>query len=138
MSLERFVQAQEGVYPRALAELRAGRKQSHWMWFIFPQIDGLGTSPTARKYAIANLDEARAYLGHPILGPRLLRCCRALLSVQGRSASEIMGYPDDLKLRSSVTLFSQASDTHLEFKEVLEKFFGGMPDDRTIELLNAV
>jgi len=134
-ALERFVAAQERVFDDALAELRRGRKQSHWMWFIFPQLAGLGSSPTAARYAIQSLDEARTYLSHPILGPRLLQCCRAILSVQGKSASEILGYPDDLKLRSSMTLFALAGETHPEFNEVLAKYYGGQPDPRTVELL---
>lgn len=136
-NLSRFVSAQEHIFGTALSELRRGRKQSHWMWFVFPQIDGLGSSPTAIKYAIKSLDEARAYLSHPMLGPRLLDCCRALLSVGGRSASDIMGYPDDLKLRSSMTLFSLVADSQPEFREVLDKHFGGHQDPRTIELLSA-
>ena len=135
-NLSRFLSAQEHIFATALSELRRGRKQSHWMWFIFPQIDGLGSSPTAMKYAIKSLDEARAYLNHPILGPRLLDCCRALLSVSGKSVSEIMGYPDDLKLRSSMTLFSLVADSQPELRDVLKKYFGGQEDARTLELLN--
>ena len=134
--LVRFVYAQEFIYEVALSELRRGRKESHWMWFIFPQIDGLGSSPASKKYAIRSLDEARAYLSHPVLGPRLLECCRAILLVQGKSASDIMGYPDDLKLRSSMTLFSLVADSHTEFREVIEKYFGGEQDRRTMQLLN--
>jgi uncharacterized protein (DUF1810 family) len=135
-NLTRFVSAQEHTFDRGLSELRRGHKESHWMWFIFPQIDGLGSSSTAKKYAIRSKDEARAYLNHPILGLRLLECCRALLSLNSGSASDIMGYPDDLKLRSSMTLFSLVSVSHAEFKQVLEKYFEGQPDQRTIELLN--
>jgi uncharacterized protein (DUF1810 family) len=134
--LNRFVSAQEGVFEVALAELRRGQKRSHWMWFIFPQLAGLGYSSTSRKYAIKSLDEARAYLAHPVLGQRLLDCCRAILSVQGRSASEIMGYPDDLKLRSSITLFVLAADSHPEFRQVLDRYFGGQLDPRTLDLLH--
>jgi uncharacterized protein (DUF1810 family) len=134
--LARFVSAQEHSFDVALSELRRGRKESHWMWFIFPQLDGLGNSSTARKYAIRTLDEARAYLSHPVLGPRLLKCCRAILSVQGKSASDIMGYPDDLKLRSSMTIFSLVAAADTEFREVIAKYFGGQIDPRTVELLN--
>jgi len=134
-ALSRFVSAQEPIYDVALAELRKGRKESHWMWFIFPQLAGLGTSSMAREYAIRSLDEARAYLSHPVLGPRLLDCCGALLTVNGRSASEIMGSPDDMKLRSSMTLFSLAGSSHLEFEDVISKYFGGLHDVRTTQLL---
>lgn len=133
--LFRFVDAQHSVFDAALSELRRGRKESHWMWYIFPQVAGLGSSPAARKYAIESLEEATAYLNHPVLGPRLLSCCRALLSIEGKSASDILGSPDDLKLRSSMTLFSSVSDSHAEFDQVLERFFGGRPDQRTLELL---
>ncbi|MEO8427665.1 MAG: DUF1810 domain-containing protein [Verrucomicrobiota bacterium] len=133
--LSRFVSAQEGIFDGALSELRRGRKESHWMWFIFPQVDGFGKSSTARKYAIRNLDEARSYLSHPVLGPRLLECCRALLSVHGKSASDIMGYPDDIKVRSSMTLFSLAAVSHSEFREVIEKYFEGRLDPGTLGLL---
>lgn len=134
-NLARFVSAQEHVFDVALHELRQGRKESHWMWFIFPQLEGLGSSSMARKYAITSLDEATAYLRHPLLGSRLISCCRALLSVQGKSAWEIMGSPDDLKLRSSMTLFALIANAPPEFREVLEKFFGGGEDPRTRELL---
>jgi uncharacterized protein (DUF1810 family) len=135
-NLTRFVDAQADIFDVALAELRAGRKRTHWMWFVFPQVEGLGSSGTARRYAIRSLDEARAYLSHPVLGPRLLECCRAILSVPGKSASEIMSYPDDLKLLSSMTLFMLADDSHSEFRQVIEKYFQGQPDQRTLELLN--
>jgi uncharacterized protein (DUF1810 family) len=133
--LDRFVRAQERTYATALDELRRGSKESHWMWFVFPQLAGLGHSAMAREYAIKNLDEAHAYLAHPLLGPRLLECCRALLAVTGKSASEIMGYPDDMKLRSSMMLFSLATTTQPEFNAVLKKFFTGEPDALTFELL---
>ena len=134
MSLQRFVEAQDGVYRRALAELRAGHKRGHWMWFVFPQIAGLGSSPTAQRYAIASLDEAREYLAHPVLGPRLRESASALLDVEGRSAGEILGYPDDLKLRSSMTLFARAADDPAVFEAVLDRYYDG-PDQRTIDLL---
>ena len=132
--LDRFVSAQASVYPSALAELAAGRKRTHWMWFIFPQIAGLGSSPAAQRYAIASLDEARAYLAHPVLGPRLRECARALLAVEGKSAEKILGYPDDLKLRSSMTLFARAADDPDVFEAVLERYYDG-PDPRTLALL---
>jgi uncharacterized protein (DUF1810 family) len=132
--LDRFVAAQDGVYADALAELRAGRKRTHWMWFVFPQIAGLGSSPTAQRYAIASLDEARAYLAHPVLGPRLRECARALLAVEGRSARDILGHPDDLKLRSSMTLFARAADDPALFQAVLDRYYDG-PDPLTLKLL---
>ena len=133
--LNRFVQAQEEVYPRALAELKLGRKRSHWMWFIFPQIDGLGYSSTAKFYAIKSKDEAKAYLEHPLLGKRLMECAEALRKIEGKSAAEIFGYPDDLKLRSSMTLFASVSSADSAFSGVLAQYFGGEPDQRTLELL---
>jgi uncharacterized protein (DUF1810 family) len=132
--LDRFVSAQAGVYADALAELKAGRKRTHWMWFIFPQIAGLGFSPAAQRYAIASLDEARAYLAHPVLGPRLRECAQTLLAVDGMSAREILGYPDDLKLRSSMTLFARAADDPDVFEAVLDRYYDG-PDPRTLERL---
>jgi uncharacterized protein (DUF1810 family) len=133
--LSRFLSAQEDTFAVALSELRRGRKCTHWMWYIFPQLAGLGSSPTAEHYAIRSLEETRAYLNHPVLGPRLLDCCRALLAVQGRSAPDIMGYPDDLKLRSSMTLFSLVEGAPSEFRAVLQKYYQGQSDGRTIELL---
>jgi uncharacterized protein (DUF1810 family) len=133
--LERFVAAQEGIYEQALAELQQGKKRSHWMWFIFPQIAGLGSSSTAQFYAINGAEEARAYLAHPVLGPRLLACAAALLPHSGRSASEIFGYPDDLKLRSSLTLFAAVNDEQAVFKQLLEQFYAGQPDPATLERL---
>lgn len=132
--LDRFVEAQDGAYDDALAELTAGRKRTHWMWFVFPQIAGLGSSPTARWYAIGSLDGARAYLAHPVLGPRLRECAQALLGVEGRSAREILGYPDDLKLRSSMTLFARAADDPALFQAVLDRYYDG-PDPLTLKLL---
>jgi uncharacterized protein (DUF1810 family) len=135
--LERFVRAQDGVYDQARAELAAGSKRSHWMWFIFPQIAGLGSSPTARAFAIRDLAEARAYLAHPVLGPRLIECAATLLTVEGRTAAQIFGYPDDLKLRSSMTLFAAAAADPAPFQQVLDRFYDG-PDPRTRELLGLV
>ncbi len=133
--LNRFVQAQEDVYPRALAEIKRGQKRSHWMWFIFPQLDGLGYSSTARFYAIKSKEEARAYLNHPLLGKRLMECSETLLRLTGKSASEVFGYPDDLKLRSSMTLFATVSQPGSAFHRVLEHYFSGEMDQKTLELL---
>jgi uncharacterized protein (DUF1810 family) len=135
MTLQRFLDAQDGVYEQALAELRAGRKRTHWMWFVFPQIAGLGHSSTAAYYAIADLAEARAYLAHPLLGARLAECAEALLGVTGRTAHEILGSPDDLKLRSSMTLFAQVAGPDSVFRRVLERYYGGEADARTLDLL---
>jgi uncharacterized protein (DUF1810 family) len=133
--LNRFVQAQEEIYARALAEIKVGRKRSHWMWFIFPQIDGLGHSSTARFYAIKTKDEAEAYLNHPLLGKRLAECAEALLKIKGKPAEEILGYPDDLKLRSSMTLFASVSQPDSVFSRVLDKYYSSQPDGQTLELL---
>jgi uncharacterized protein (DUF1810 family) len=133
--LNRFISAQEGVYDRVLAELRDGLKRSHWMWYIFPQIDGLGFSSTSRLYAIKSLEEARLYLSHPILGARLKECAEAVLSVQGRSASDIFGYPDDMKLQSSMTLFALADGPGSVFERVLEKYYQGKRDARTLQIV---
>lgn len=133
--LNRFVQAQAEDYEQALREITAGRKVSHWMWYVFPQLDGLGFSPMAKRYAIKSLDEARAYLAHPLLGPRLVACAEAALTVDGRTATQIFGTPDDLKLKSSATLFSAATPPGSVFERVLAKFYGGQPDERTLELL---
>lgn len=132
--LSRFLKAQEQDYEQALREIRSGRKRSHWMWYIFPQIQGLGFSPTAQYYAIRDLQEARDYLAHPVLGARLKEISSALLGLNGLSASEIFGYPDDLKLRSSMTLFRMADLNEPVFLEVLEKYYDGKPDARTVEL----
>jgi len=134
-NLNRFVEAQEDTYQRALGEIKRGRKQSHWMWFIFPQIEGLGHSSTARFYAIKNGDEAKAYLNHSVLGARLTECSQVLLRIKGQSASEIFGYPDDLKLRSCMTLFASVSEPESVFSRVLRQYFEGQPDQRTIDLL---
>ncbi len=133
--LERFVSAQQSVYARVTAELRAGRKHTHWMWFVFPQIAGLGHSAMARRYAIGSLDEARAYLAHPVLGPRLRECTQLVLGVQGRAAHAIFGSPDDLKFRSSMTLFAQAAPDDPLFRTALDTYFGGAPDTATLEKL---
>ncbi len=134
--LERFVCAQEGDYERALAEIRAGRKKSHWMWYIFPQIQGLGFSAMSQRYAIKSLAEARAYLNHPILGPRLMACAEALLSLEDRSSDEIFGYPDDMKLRSCATLFAAISPSGSVFHRLLDRYFQGEPDPATLRLLS--
>ena len=131
--LRRFVTAQDsgGTYARAVTELRAGRKASHWMWFVFPQIAGLGYSPTARAYAITSLDEARAYLSHPVLGPRLTACAAILTGLRGRTAEQVFGEVDALKLRSSMTLFMHAAPDEALFRQVLEQYFDGIPDSAT-------
>ncbi|MGA8544626.1 MAG: DUF1810 domain-containing protein [Mycobacterium sp.] len=134
--LQRFVDAQARVYPDVLDELRAGRKRSHWIWFIFPQIAGLGSSPTAAKYAISSLDEARAYLRHDLLGPRLHECARLVNAVQDRSIGEIFGSPDDLKVRSSMTLFARATQDNQDFVELLEQYYDGEEDRLTVEQLS--
>lgn len=138
MDLQRFVDAQDdhGTYDQALSELRAGRKTSHWMWFVLPQVSGLGQSPTAKHFGIAGLDEARAYLDHEVLGPRLLECCRALLALDGgTTAEEVLGSVDAMKLRSSMTLFARADPDERLFPDVLDRFFDGTADERTIRLL---
>jgi uncharacterized protein (DUF1810 family) len=136
--LERFVAAQDraGTYDRAVAELRAGRKRSHWMWFVFPQIVGLGSSPMAQEFAIRSLAEARAYLAHPILGPRLAECARTLNAVpDDTSATEIFGPVDAMKLRSSMTLFAAAAPAEQAFADVLARYFDGKPDQATLQRL---
>ena len=134
-ALGRFVQAQETSYDQALAEIRAGRKHSHWMWYVFPQFEGLGFSETSRRYSIKSVAEAEAYLKHPVLGPRLLECAEALLAVEGRSAHDIFGSPDDLKLRSCATLFAHVSPAGSEFERLLDKYFEGEPDEKTLRLM---
>ena len=131
--LQRFVAAQDagGTYDHAAAELRAGRKTSHWMWFIFPQIAGLGYSPASRTYAITSLDEARAYLAHPVLGARLIDCAAILTGLAGRTAEQIFGEVDAMKLRSSITLFMHAAPREAVFRQVLDQYFGGEPDSAT-------
>ena len=136
--LRRFVDAQDdaAIYARARGELRAGRKRSHWIWFVFPQIAGLGQSPMSHAYAIHSLEEARAYLEHPVLGPRLRECCEALLVADpGASATEILGGIDAIKVRSSMTLFARADPTEPLFQSVLDRFYAGEPDPETDRLL---
>ena len=133
--LGRFVTAQQNVYASALAELRRGEKEGHWMWFVFPQVAGLGRSAMSQQYTIASLDEARAYLAHPILGPRLRECAGAVLATTGRSAEEILGGIDAVKLRSSMTLFHRAAPDEALFVDVLDRFFDGQVDVMTDELL---
>jgi uncharacterized protein (DUF1810 family) len=132
--LARFVAAQEGVYTRALDELRRGRKTSHWMWFVFPQLAGLGGSPTAARYAIASLDEARAYLSHPVLGPRLVACVETVNGLTGATAEGVFGSPDVLKFRSCLTLFAQAAPDAAPFRRALETYYGE-PCERSLALL---
>ena len=138
-NLERFIAAQEsgGTYHRAVAELRAGRKLSHWMWFVFPQVTGLGHSQAARTFAIASLAEAQAYLRHPVLGPRLTECAAILTSLRGRGAEQIFGVIDALKLRSSMTLFLRADPDRGLFAQVIQQYFDGLPDSATDRLLAA-
>lgn len=136
-NLQRFVAAQEDCYKDALAELKRGRKTSHWMWYVFPQLSGLGHSEIAQFYAIRSASEAAAYLSHPILGRRLLECCECLLQIQDRTASEIFGFPDDMKLKSSVTLFSTLTERESVFGRLIGKYFSGNADQRTLELLEA-
>jgi uncharacterized protein (DUF1810 family) len=133
--LNRFLKAQENDYASALAEIRNGQKTSHWMWYIFPQFDGLAVSSTSKHYAIKSVPEAKAYLAHPILGPRLLECAEAVLQLEGRSATEIFGSPDDLKLRSSATLFACVSPPGSAFDRLLGKYYGGVRDRKTLQLL---
>ncbi len=134
-NLTKFLEAQNQLYLQALSELKNEKKESHWMWFIFPQIEGLGASETAKFYAISNLEEAKAYLAHPVLGKHLTEIAEAVMKIDGKSAKEIFGTPDDLKLRSSMTLFSKVKNTSPIFRDVLEKYFDGLDDPRTIELL---
>ena len=135
--MERFVSAQAPVYGSVLAELRAGRKRSHWMWFVFPQLAGLGHSAMAQRYAIASLDEAAAYLAHPVLGARLRECYSVVAGLDGLSAKQIFGEPDDMKFRSSVTLFAQVAPDKSLFNDCLNKYFAGVPDKTTLALIGA-
>jgi uncharacterized protein (DUF1810 family) len=134
--LRRFVDAQASVYDAVVGELRAGRKRSHWMWFVFPQLRGLGSSPTAVRFSISSIDEARAYVAHELLGPRLRECARLVAAIDARSAVDVFGRPDDLKLRSSMTLFARAADDNADFVAVLEKYFGGEEDPATVARLS--
>ena len=133
--LRRFLEAQQDNFEQAHREINQGRKLSHWMWYIFPQFEGLGSSSTARRYSIKSLEEAKAYLNHPVLGRRLLQCAEAVLKVEGRSAEQIFGYPDDLKLRSCATLFSSVLPAGSVFDRVLEKYYAGRRDEKTLQLL---
>ncbi|MDT5006396.1 MAG: hypothetical protein QOJ24_3572 [Mycobacterium sp.] len=133
--LQRFVDAQGRVYDTVVAELRGGRKRTHWMWFVFPQLRGLGSSPTAMRFAISSIDEARAYLDHELLGARLRECADLVRRIDGRTAEEIFGWPDDMKLRSSMTLFARAADDNAEFVAVLDKFYEGEEDPATLARL---
>ena len=135
-SLKRFLDAQEGSYEKALAEIKNGKKQSHWMWYIFPQIQGLGFSETSKYYAIKDINEAAVYLQHPILGSRLIHICTELLAIKTSNATQIFGSPDDLKLSSSATLFSSLPDTNPVFELVLNKFFNGVKDARTLQIID--
>jgi uncharacterized protein (DUF1810 family) len=135
--LGRFVTAQSASYDEALEQIRAGRKRTHWMWYVFPQVEGLGRSATSQRYAIKSRAEAEAYLRHPVLGPRLVECVTALLRINGRSAAEIFGFPDDLKLRSCATLFASVSPGPSVFSELLDRYFGGARDEQTLRLLGA-
>ena len=135
--LERFLRAQEADYDRALSEIRSGRKQTHWMWYVFPQLAGLGSSPTAVRYAIRGIGEAQAYLAHPVLGPRLVESADAVLQHAALTASAMFGYPDDMKLRSSATLFARVSPAGSVFHRLLDTFFQGQPDEATLSLLQS-
>jgi uncharacterized protein (DUF1810 family) len=133
--LQRFVEAQAPVYETALGELRAGRKRTHWMWFVFPQLQGLGASAMAQRYALSGVAEAQAYLAHPVLGPRYRACVTAVNLTEGRSAHDIFGSPDDMKFRSSLTLFLAAEPGQPAFQRALNTYFNGEPDPRTLEIL---
>jgi uncharacterized protein (DUF1810 family) len=135
--LQRFVDAQDRVYDVVIDELRNGAKRSHWIWFVFPQLRGLGHSPTAVRYGISSLDEARAYVAHDLLGPRLRECTRLVAGIDGRSAEDIFGWPDNLKVRSSMTLFARATDDNADFGAVLDRLYDGVQDPVTVEQLSA-
>ena len=137
-SLDRFLSAQQPLYPQVLEELRNGKKTSHWMWFIFPQIEGLGHSSTAKYYSIKSIEEAKEYVAHPVLGKRLLECSNILLNINDKSADEIFGYPDNLKLRSCMTLFNFAAPEQKVFADVLQKYFGGEEDQKTIDIVKKI
>jgi uncharacterized protein (DUF1810 family) len=133
--LVRFLEAQNQLYLKALTEVKNGKKESHWMWFVFPQIKGLGFSETAKFYGIADLEEAEAYLAHPVLGKHLIEISEAILTIKDKTATEILGTPDDMKLRSSMTLFSKVPNSNLVFEKVLKKYFSGLKDEYTQEIL---
>jgi uncharacterized protein (DUF1810 family) len=134
--LQRFVRAQEHDYEEALSEIRSGRKRSHWMWYIFPQFDGLGASPTSKRFAVKSVAEASAFLAHPLLGPRLRECAAAAVGIEGLSAADIFGFPDDMKLRSCATLFASVSPAGSVFHRVIDKYFHGEPDADTVRLMH--
>lgn len=136
--LSRFLSAQQNIYPQVIKELQAGKKTTHWMWFIFPQIEGLGYSSTAKYYSIKDIEEAKEYINHPVLGKRLLECANILLSINNKSAEEIFGYPDYLKLKSCITLFNYVAPEHKVFADVLQKYFAGQQDERTIHILQSM
>ena len=133
--LNRFIEAQENDYERALSEIVGGRKRTHWMWYIFPQIEGLGFSSISRRFSIKGVEEAKAYLDHPVLGPRLLKCAEAVVGIEGRSAVEIFGSPDDLKLKSCATLFASVLPAGSVFDRLLAKYYDGARDEKTLQLL---
>lgn len=135
VDLSRFTTAQASIYDNVLEELKSGRKRTHWMWYIFPQFDGLGHSTISKHYAIKSIEEARQYLNHPVLGTRLLECAEAVFAIEGRSISEIFGYPDDLKLKSSMTLFTYVAAPCSVFSRILDKYFNGERDALTLQLL---
>jgi len=137
-NLSRFIAAQEGHYEDVVSEIAAGQKRSHWMWYIFPQVEGLAPSSMSRRYSIKSIDEALAYLGHPVLGHRLLECAEAVLGVQGRSAAEIFGFPDYLKLRSCVTLFASVQPANSVFQRILDRYYDGVADDKTLRILETL
>ena len=133
--LNRFVREQESIYEQALSEIKRGRKRTHWMWYVFPQLDGLARSAMSKRFAIKGVEEAKAYLDHPTLGPRLLASAKAVVDVEGGSATDIFGSPDDMKLRSSATLFATVLPPGSVFDRVLAKYYGGVPDEKTLHLL---
>ncbi len=134
-TLNRFLEAQQNIYPQVVKELRNGKKTSHWMWFIFPQIEGLGHSPTAKYYSIKTIDEAKEYLIHPVLGKRLLECSNIIAGIENKTADEIFGYPDTMKLRSCMTLFNFIAPEQKVFADVLKKYFNGEEDEQTLSIL---
>ena len=137
-NLNRFIEAQETTYEVAMLELARGRKESHWVWYVFPQIEGLGKSDTAKFYSIKSLEEGRAYLEHPVLGPRLFEACEILLTLKDKSINEVMGFPDDLKLLSSTTLFETFSESNSVFTRIIEVYFDGERDEATLEIIKSI